>query len=737
VHAALSIELKMKKRMNDCFDMFPSRYPRIRRSYRLSASILTTRFLCQMAHGAEMRIRRFTERFLSIGILGLVMLAGEASAQEALVLSGGGSRGLAHVGVVAGIDSAGRDPDLVIGVSMGAIVGALYASGYTSQQIWRIAADQDWRDIFKPMPLVLGPQRSIRLSTVHWSIDLGRFELSRGFLADWRINRRLVEYLFDAEARTRGNFDLLPRRYRTVAAMRSDGSPVIIAGGDLARAVRASMAEPGVFSPIRLNGEVLIDGGIADYMPVGLAKSFGVKSVIASDVIRSELAGTSNSPIDLLQRALALLVIRARQDTTVPTYLIVPEIDPKQSSLIYPDNVEPLLQLGLAAALRTLPPNSSRPITRRVPRPAPQRLSRLVIETPDSSLSMLARSVFRAAAPAPYSANAVIAAVDRMYATGFTESVWPRVDSSDALIVHIDPRSNASLDVAVGYDNDRDARIWTSAQRRFSGIGAPSEIELAGALTTTDKWASFTARRASVALPPFNWAASASYKKAEARFVRNDGDLSTRDVTRAGGWIGAERRHVFPDWIATASLHAERIATHERREVSYGPLLKIGVPEPGRVVGVPFALSLEQRFGGWSYGRAAARGSLRSDRHHFQFAAVADGAITNSDAPFDVLPALGDDRAMPGMRWGEERGRARIVGGIDIAYPVMLGGHLRIRSRAGAAPLRLRDFDSSHSWVLGTEVGGMWSLPIGSILVAGGLNGRGKARFDIVAGELF
>jgi predicted acylesterase/phospholipase RssA len=674
---------------------------------------------------------------VAIGFLSFVALAGSAPAQEALVLSGGGSRGLAHVGVLAGIDSVGRDPDLVIGVSMGAIVGALYASGYSSQQIWRIAADQDWRDVFKPMPLVLGPQREIRLSTLHWAIDLGRFELSRGFLADWRINRRLVEYFFDAQARSRGNFDHLPRRYRTVAALRSDGSPVIVAGGDLARAVRASMAEPGVFSPILFNGQVLIDGGIADYMPVGLAKSFGVKSIIASDVIRSELAGTSNNPIDLLQRALALLVIRARQDTTAPTYLIVPEIDPRQSSLIYPDNVEPLLQLGLTAALRTLTQRSLRQTVRREPRPAPETLSRLIVETSDSSLAMLARSVFRSTAPAAYSADAVMAAVDRMYATGFTESVWPRVDSSDALTVHIDPRSNASLDVAVGYDNDREARAWTSLQRRFSGIGAPSEIALAGALTTTDRWAAFTARRASIGLAPLSWAASVSYKQSEARFVRSDDELSTRDITRAGGWIGAERRHVFPDWIATASMHAERIETDERRELSYGPLLQIGVPEPGRVVGVPFALSLEQRFGGWSYGRAALRGSVRSGRNRFQIAAVADGAITNSDAPFDVLPALGDDRAMPGMRWGEERGRARLIGGIDVAYPVMLGGYLRIRSRAGAARERLSDFDSSRAWVIGTEIGGIWSLPIGSILIAGSFNGRGKRRFDIVAGEMF
>ena len=141
--------------------------------------------------------------------------------------------------------------------------------------------------------------------------------------------------------------------------------------------------------------------------------------------------------------------------------------------------------------------------------------------------------------------------------------------------------------------------------------------------------------------------------------------------------------------------------------------------------------------GDWDYSRAAARASLGSSLRRFKFAVVADGAITDKDAPSDVLPALGDDRAMPGMRWGEERGRARAIGGLDAAYPIPLGGHARIRARAGAAPVTLRGFESSRNWVLGAEIGGVWSLPVGSIIIAGGFNSRGRSRFDIIAGQIF
>lgn len=679
------------------------------------------------------RLRKL-RRILPI-VLGL--LPGDLRSQEALVLSGGGSRGLAHVGVVAGIDSLGRDPDVVVGVSMGAIVGSLYAAGYTSGEIWKIAASQDWSDLFMPMPVMLGASREIRLPTLHWAVDIGRFEFSRGLLPDWRINRRLAAYLFDAQARARGNFDRLPRRYRTLGANWNDGAPVVIAGGDLARAVRASMAEPGVFSPVILNNEILIDGGIGDYMPVGLARKLGVSTIIASDVIRSELSGKPRDPVGILQRALALMVIRAREDTTVPTYLVVPQVDPRQSSLLYPGNSEPVIRLGLDEVKRVVPPAASRSRSTRKPHAAPDSLKRLMIETTDPSLALLARSVFQPTAPAKYSSDRVIAALDRMYETGFTESVWPRVDSSDALTVHVDPRANASLDLGLGYDNDRGGRAWASAQRRLSDMGAPLEFELSGALTDTKQLVSIGGKRASLGMAPLAWTASASWQKTQARFVRSVDDVATREVRRSDVLVGAERRHVFPDWVLSATMHAEQISSAGRKEILYGPSLSIGAPEPGRIVGIPFGLLVEQRFGGWSYGRAAFRGSVDGDRGHFKLAAVADAAITNENAPADLLPSLGDDRAMPAMRWGEERGRARVVGGFDVAYPIILSGHVRLRARAGAAPLRLDDLDSSHAWVLGAELGGVWSLPMGSILVAGSVNGRGKSRIDIVAGQLF
>lgn len=109
---------------------------------------------------------------LALAIAGLLAVATTGAAQEALVLSTGASKGLAHAGVVAGLEERGYDPDLVVGSSMGAVIGGLYASGHTPEEIVRLLKAVDWKDIFKPMPLLLGPGRSVRLPLLRLGLAL-------------------------------------------------------------------------------------------------------------------------------------------------------------------------------------------------------------------------------------------------------------------------------------------------------------------------------------------------------------------------------------------------------------------------------------------------------------------------------------------------------------------------------------------------------------------------------------
>src|SRR6188472_1156832 len=111
-------------------------------------------------------------------VLVLLLFAGPSTAQEAIVLSAGGARSLAHAGVLQELEARGHDPDIVAGTSMGAIVGALYASGWSADSIAALIRKQDWREMFAPLPVpfagIGGPRHPV--------FRMG----SRGYLADWR-----------------------------------------------------------------------------------------------------------------------------------------------------------------------------------------------------------------------------------------------------------------------------------------------------------------------------------------------------------------------------------------------------------------------------------------------------------------------------------------------------------------------------------------------------------------------
>src|SRR5262245_5756809 len=201
---------------------------------------------------------------------------------RALVLSGGGSRGIAHAGVIAGLEQKAYDPDIVVGTSMGAVIGALYASGMNADSVWSVVDEQDWKQLFAPFPSPVGLDRSVHYPVLRLQGTGGSPQL-RGTVDDWQINRQLVRQLFRPSAAVRGDFDRLPRRFRSIAADLKDGSMVSIGYGDLARAVRASLAQAGVFSPTTWDNRVLTDGGVSDYLPVEEARRLGAREVIGVD----------------------------------------------------------------------------------------------------------------------------------------------------------------------------------------------------------------------------------------------------------------------------------------------------------------------------------------------------------------------------------------------------------------------------------------------------------------------
>ncbi|HSR49828.1 MAG TPA: patatin-like phospholipase family protein [Acidobacteriota bacterium] len=213
---------------------------------------------------------------------------GQQRPKVALVLSGGGARGGAHVGVIAALEEAGVPIDFISGASFGAVVGGLYSVGYSPHDLQCILSDVDWTYLFDEDPdrrLLSYPnkQRSDRgLFELHLKED--GITLPTGIQSGQRI-QQLLERLTAVPLYQAGNdYDRLRIPFRAVATDLLKGRVRTFRQGPLSTALRASMAVPGIFMPVRHEGTLLVDGGVLDNLPVEAALEWGADIIIAVDV---------------------------------------------------------------------------------------------------------------------------------------------------------------------------------------------------------------------------------------------------------------------------------------------------------------------------------------------------------------------------------------------------------------------------------------------------------------------
>ena len=218
-------------------------------------------------------------------------IASPSSSGLALVLSGGGARGLAHIGVLRVLDSLGVQPTMVVGTSMGALVGALYAGGLSGRQIDSLARGVSFATLFRryePIAFLTAGDFTAPLTVLPPTFVLelrgDRLRLQSPVAREPRINALFNQLLLSANLRAAGDFDRLPRRFRAIATDTRTRTALVLRDGDLAEAVRASIAIPVVFAPVEREGRLLIDGGLSDNIPVDVARRMGGASVVLSDV---------------------------------------------------------------------------------------------------------------------------------------------------------------------------------------------------------------------------------------------------------------------------------------------------------------------------------------------------------------------------------------------------------------------------------------------------------------------
>jgi NTE family protein len=203
-----------------------------------------------------------------------------------LALAGGGAKGLAHIGILRAIDSAELNINYITGTSMGSIVGGLYAAGYSGDSIEYIARHIDWGVLLSnsiPMTnYIMEEKGEYGKYAVELPVAKGKVSLPSGFLESQELWLTLEKYYFPVASVD--NFDKLSIPYRCIGTDLASGDAVVFSGGSLARAIRASMAIPGAFSPVDIDGKRYVDGGVTRNFPVKDLNDLGADYTIGISV---------------------------------------------------------------------------------------------------------------------------------------------------------------------------------------------------------------------------------------------------------------------------------------------------------------------------------------------------------------------------------------------------------------------------------------------------------------------
>ena len=279
-----------------------------------------------------------------------------------LVLSGGGARGYAHLGVLKVLEENRIPVDCIAATSMGSVVGGLYASGMTAQEMQNRLAQVNLADIAfdvverADLPQSQREDEELYAGSPALGFNANGFRLAPGLVQGNRLQALLQDWTSAVSANI--SFNQLPIPFRAIATDLQTGEKVVLEQGSLPQAIRASIALPGLFAPTVVDGRTLVDGGIVSNLPIETARDMGAQVVIAVD-IGSPLRPLDAlaSPADVMQQMIGILihqnVAQQRKQLDADDVLITPSL----GTLSFTDfaNAPQAIAAGEAAARAALP----------------------------------------------------------------------------------------------------------------------------------------------------------------------------------------------------------------------------------------------------------------------------------------------------------------------------------------------------------------------------------------------
>jgi predicted acylesterase/phospholipase RssA len=654
----------------------------------------------------------------------------------ALVLSGGGAKGLAHIGVLRVMDSLGIRPDLVVGSSMGAIVGAMYASGYSGREIDSLARSLPLTDLFRTYQPRAPRSLGILQPLVVWEQGSRRFNLQSASVSESKVNSLVNAALLRGNLLARGNFDSLPIRFRAVAANLADRSAVVIDSGDLARAVRASIAIPFLFAPESLGGQILADGGLAANIPVAAARAAGAERVIVSDATE-RLADSVDlfSPIVLADRLLGFLFQQPADSLLPGDILIRPAVEGFTGLNFSPAKVASLIRRGSNAAEGAL--NGRDECLPRYAlnmRPSlPRRITRVVYHS-DNPSERLALSRLLGLSLSDTLVPTLLRGRVRNLATSEAyQAVWLAPHGAgDSVSFEVSARRAARRVAGLGlaYDNELGGRMWVGAvDRRLLALSL--EGSAAVFLGEFRKDLSVGLRRNyQLGHQLMTPTLSLQIGSESVRQFASDGDeldpLETREVL---GFLGLERGFE-PGWLVSVGLSGHDWDEPRRETSTVGATAKV------TRVGRSRSQVFEAEFL-WNgvYRRAVLDGE----------AGVVLGGLRlrprlrlawGDRLPLQATIPLGGADGFPGLHLDERRGDRETFASVLLTYGLKGPFVGRLEVAAGRSGLG-GPFLDDRGWLAGARVGIGADTPVGPIRFEYGRTTTGRGAIFVRLGQWF
>lgn len=424
-------------------------------------------------------MQSFVPRILIFSLLTLFFFNSYCQEQKApkigVVLSGGGAKGFSHIGFLRAIEEAGIKPDYITGTSMGAIIGALYSIGYTPDQIEKLAREIDWSTI-------LG--NNIRLDQVAFEEKpfFGRYltELTvknkKVYLPTALIEGQNLQLLLSKLTQPVHHiscFDSLPIPFACVAADIESGEPILLDGGNLAKALRASMAIPTVFTPVEIEGRFLVDGGLIRNFPVEEVKNMGADIIFGSYVggkfkSRNDL----NNFTDILkQSAFITSIFDSRNQAKYCDVYIEPNLDGYSvADFDQSDSIASRGYLSTQPYIHLMKQYADSAYQNRSPRVVPEPIiqdtflfNEVLVHGNKHISDRLIKGRLQLKPEKTYTVSKIEERINKAYGTQYfdriTYAITPHDSASKTLNIYVKEKPKTKLKLALHYDTETNAGL--------------------------------------------------------------------------------------------------------------------------------------------------------------------------------------------------------------------------------------------------------------------------------------